>query len=68
MSLFITELSFVTQAPYHLKRRDDATFLLSTVQPQGGSFKVFNLVAYRYLSDAVAAGHVRQKARRSKQA
>jgi len=54
--LFILEKSFVVRAPYQLKRRDDSTYLLSTVQYQGGAFKVFKLIAYRHLRDALAAG------------
>ena len=56
IALFVTEKSFVIRAPYQLKRKDDSTFILSTVQYQNGAFKVFKLIAYRHLTDAIAAG------------
>jgi hypothetical protein len=43
-----------------LKRRDDATYLLSTVQYQNGIFKVFKIVAYRHLKDVLAAPRPQQ--------
>ena len=55
LALLIIEKSFVLRAPYQLKRRDESTFLLSTVQFQSGVFKVFKLIAYRRLKDAIAA-------------
>lgn len=61
--LFVTEKNFIVRAPYQLKRRDDATFLLSTVQYQAGSFKVFKVVAFRHLRDALAEGRPRQQTR-----
>lgn len=56
IALFVTEKSLVVRAPYQLKGKDKSTFLLSTVQCQDGSFKVFKLIAYRHLADAIAAG------------
>ncbi len=56
LALFVNEKSFIVRAPYQLKRRDDATFLISTVQHQSGAFKVFKVIAYRHLKDALEAG------------
>ncbi|MCP5233811.1 MAG: hypothetical protein H6948_17355 [Zoogloeaceae bacterium] len=60
LSLFVTEKSFLVRAPYQLKRIDADTYVLATVQPLGGTFKVFKVRAYRHLRDAIEATKVRR--------
>ena len=54
LALYVHDMRLVTRAPYHLRRRDADSFLLSSVQYQDGALKVIKLIAYRHLKDALA--------------
>lgn len=60
--LFVREKSFVVRAPYQLKKQSESTYLLSTVQYQSGAFKVYKVIAFRHLKDAIAAGKLELQA------
>jgi hypothetical protein len=59
IALYVCAEALFIRAPYQMKRRDDSTYLLSTVQIQGGTSKPVELVAYRHLADALFASPIR---------
>lgn len=58
--LFIQDKTLVAKAPYQLKRRDESSYFLSTVQYQAGTFRVVEMIAYRHMASAVAAAKLLQ--------
>lgn len=53
--LFVQERDMVLRAPFQLKRRDDSSFFVSTMQPDGTGVRAREFIGYRHLKDAIAA-------------
>lgn len=53
--LFVTQRDFLVRAPYQIKRRDEATYFVSTVLSAGDTVMARDIIGYRHLKDASAA-------------